>query len=377
MLRHQGVNLMGIRWVQCAAFCVALAAGAGAEARQRLLVVNQAEGVVTVLDPTGGEVLSTIRVGLGPHEIAVSPDGRMAVVSNYGLEQSGDSLSVIDTENQRLLRNIPLILEEHRPDLGLVTRTFHRPSGLTFTRDGERVLVTSEDEQVLLLVDISAGRVLAAIETEQTLSGQVLLDRDGKRAFVANSGSGSISVIDLGRRRLIRNLETGGGSQGMALHPSKDELWVANSETNSISVIDTQTLAELAEFPCATDPVRLAFMPDGSALLCVNRQEGSVSVFETENHRLLHEIRLRKREVNVDEDPVAVSQPSDLRRSCEPTSIQLAPGGLTAWVTCSRSGLLAELDLRAFTVRRYLETGSEIPLTVAWSGFEDDVKRAK
>jgi YVTN family beta-propeller protein len=368
---------MGKQGVLSAAIWCALVTGVGAEERQRLLVTHEEEGVVTFLDPTSGEALGKVRVGFGPHEIVVSPDGRRAVTTNYGLAQGGSSLSLVDVEGQRLLRTIPLTLEVHQPDLGRVTHTFHRPHGICFTRNPTRVLVTCESEQALLLVDVEEGRVLAAIDTDQELSRQVLLDHGGRRAFVSNQASGSISVIDLRRRRLVEVLATGGGAQGMALHPVKDELWVANFETNSISVIDTKTLEETWEFPCGTCPVRLAFTADGARILCVNHGGGSISVFDTESRHLVREIGLAKLD-----DEQAAARPLEpeqqgFGRSALPVSLCLSPDGGTAWVTCGRSDRVAELDVAALEVRRYLETRAREPLGLAWASFEDDVARAK
>ena len=354
-----------------------LAVGAVAEERQALLIVHQVEGTVSFIDPVLGTTMGSVRVGLGPREIAVDAAGRRAVVTNYGLEQSGSSLSVLDIEHQRLGRQIQLTLDEHVPDVGKVTRTFHRPHGLCFTKHPDRVLVTCESDQALLLVDIEEGKVLAAIDTGQDLSRLVLLDRTGERAFVSNVRSGSISVIDIGRRRLVETLETGGGAQGMALHPTRDELWVANFETNSISVVDTQTLEEKIEFPCGTYPVRLAFAAEGQQVLCVNYQVGSVSVFDTESYKLVQEIRLEKlTEEQAAARPLPPEQQS-FGRSALPVELRLSPDRTTAWVACSRNDRLAEIDLETLEVRRYLDTGGRQPEGMAWVSYEDDVMTAK
>lgn len=353
---------------------VLIATLAVGEERERLLVVHVGDGTVAFVDPVSGVQESVVRVGAGPHEVALSKDGKTAVVANYGNEHAGSSLSVIDVASGRLTRTI--MLTRQGPGQGAATVTYHRPNGICFMRDQRKVVVTCETENVLLLVDVVEGRVVTAIDTQQEFSHSVLLSRDGRKAFVANRTSGSLSVIDLNRRRVVKIIETGGGAQGMALHPTKDQLWVANIETNSISVIDTNELEEIHEFPCGSYPVSMAFTPDGRRLLCVNYQSGSVSVFDTETYRVIKEIDFMKVVgAAAKERPLEPAQ-RRFGRSALPIGIALRPDGRTAFVTCSRCDHVAEIDLERWKITRTFEVGSQ-PEGLAWSSFEDDITSAK
>lgn len=364
-------------WILGVVLGGALAASIAAEERQRLLVVHQDEGVLTVLDPADGRLEGAIRVGVGAGQVAVSPDGRRAVVTNRGTAHGGSSVSLVDVEGQRLLRTIPLSLEQHRPGAGRVTIEHHRPAGVCFTRDPRRVLVTCEVGPALLLIDLEEARVVGAVELGQVGPGRILLDREGRRAFVANSGSGSVSVVDLGRRHVLATIETGGGARGLALHPAQDQLWVTNYETNSISVVSTSSLEEVFEFPVGACPVGLTFTLDGARALCVNQQESSLSVFDTAQRRLLGEVKLeRLDEAAAEARPLGEHQ-SGFGRSSLPSAILLTPDGCTAWVSLSRSDRVAELDVGALEIVRYLETGARAPLGLAWAEYEDDVAHAK
>jgi YVTN family beta-propeller protein len=74
------------------AFAVsALAAGPGT-----LLVLNKAANTVSLIDLAKKKSVATIRTGEEPHEVAVSPDGKTAVVCNYGSSPTpGNTLTVI------------------------------------------------------------------------------------------------------------------------------------------------------------------------------------------------------------------------------------------------------------------------------------------
>src|SRR5690349_16103477 len=107
-------------------------------ARAGLLVVaNQQGASATVLDAATMKTVATVPVGLGPHEVAVSHDGRWAVVTNYGDRTTqGNTLSVID-----LTAATPMVARTI--DLG----EYHRPHGIAFVGIGDKLVVTSETSQ--------------------------------------------------------------------------------------------------------------------------------------------------------------------------------------------------------------------------------------
>jgi YVTN family beta-propeller protein len=62
-----------------------------------VIVANMADNTATVIDVASKRVLATLPTGAGAHEVAVSHDGRWAVVSKYGVRGApGNSLTVID-----------------------------------------------------------------------------------------------------------------------------------------------------------------------------------------------------------------------------------------------------------------------------------------
>jgi YVTN family beta-propeller protein len=63
----------------------------------RLLVVNKAEASLSVVDLAQRKEIARIPTGDAPHEVAVSPDGQIAVVTNYGTRaEPGNTLTVVD-----------------------------------------------------------------------------------------------------------------------------------------------------------------------------------------------------------------------------------------------------------------------------------------
>jgi YVTN family beta-propeller protein len=98
--------------------------------------------------------------------------------------------------------------------------------------------VTTEGSKTLLVVDIVAGKVTSAIETDQSGSHMVALAPTHDRAFVANIGSGSVSVIDLKTRQRVANIPSGAGTEGIAVSRDQREVWATNRGGDTVSIID-------------------------------------------------------------------------------------------------------------------------------------------
>jgi YVTN family beta-propeller protein len=315
-----------------------------------LLVLNKSEATVSLIDLGTGATTATVTTGRGPHEAAVSPDGRLAVVTNYGTGQEpGSTLTVIDVPDARVVRTIDL--DKHR-----------RPHGVAWLPGGRTVAVTAEDSRALLLVDVKSGRVEAAIGTDQDVSHMVVLSADGRRAYVANIGSGSVSVLDLKKRALVKVVPTAAGAEGIALSPDGRTLWVTNREADSVSIIDTTALEVVATAASAAFPIRAAATADARHVLVSNARSGDLTIFDAAT---------RKEARRVPMDLAAADTDGRLfggrfGGSPVPIGIQIPPGSRRAYVANANADAIAVVDLEAWKVVGLLRAGRE-PDGMAWS----------
>jgi YVTN family beta-propeller protein len=225
-------------------------AGRADTAAETLLVVRKSFNALDFIDASCGRRLRTVEVGVAPHEVGVAPDGRRAVVSNYGTpEQPGTTLRIVDIERAAETAFI---------DLGRHTR----PHGVAWFAPG-RIAVTTEGSRHLLVVSPDEKRVETAIETGQEMSHMVAVSTDGGHAYVANIRSGSLTVIDLAAGRKIADLPTGGGSEGLALTRDGREVWVCARAENRMTIVNAQSLEIAASIAVAAMPIRVAMSPDG------------------------------------------------------------------------------------------------------------------
>jgi YVTN family beta-propeller protein len=321
-----------------------------AEGRGRglLLVVNKGESTLSVVDPAAATEVARIPTGHAPHEVAVSPDGRLAVVTNYGTGQEpGNTLTVVDLTELAAIATI---------DLGEQTR----PHGIAWHPDGRTVAVTTEGNGTLTLVDVPERRVTAAIPTGQRVSHEVAITPDGSRAFVANIGSGSVTVIDLGAAAVVRSIPTGAGAEGVAVTPDGREVWVTNRADNTVTVLDARSLDILATLESADFPIRVAFTPDGRHALVTNARSAQLRVFSTEGREEAGAITIQA--PLVDAGPQVIA----FEGSAVPIGVLGHPGGRHAFVAAASADVVVVVDLESHQVVQLLPVGRE-PDGLAWA----------
>ena len=310
-----------------------------------LLVLNKSDNTVSLISMVTKTALATIPTGAGPHEVAVSPNGKLAVVANYGTQQTpGSSLTVIDVVGKKSIRTI---------DLG----EYRRPHGIEWLR-GNEIVVTAEGNKALLIVDIDSGKVTAAVTTGQNVSHMVVLARRSKKAFVANIGSGSVTVIDLKTRKKISDLATGAGAEGIDISPDEKEVWVTNRAANTVSVIDVNTLKIVATLESKDFPIRVKFAPGGKHVLVSNARSGDVAIFDAAAKKEIRRIPmlLKPAEGSTSGQRLFGGQ---FGQSPVPVGILVAPRLSHAFVANTNADIVTMIDLKTWQVAGRLTAGKE------------------
>ena len=252
-----------------------------------LLVSNRTGGSISFIDlPTGVEVA---RVPVGPiipHEVDVSPDGRLALTSEYGPNsEPGRYVILID---------IATATVKGRIDLGANSR----PHTALFLPDGRRGVATMQDSDQLALLDLESMSVIRTYPTGGREGHMVRLSPDGSRAYVTSRlDTGTLSVIFLEEDRDTLVIQTGAGAEGLDVSADGRWVWVANRQETSISVIDTESLEIVAELDSRPFAGRVEMGPDGYAIVPNGGGGGVVPqflrLFDVESRRLITEVPLR------------------------------------------------------------------------------------
>ncbi len=245
-----------------------------------VVAVNQQSDSVTLIDLKTMEAYRHVPVVGGPHEAAVSPDGRSVLVTNYNKQGVGQqkTLSLLALPSGDTIKTI---------DLG----EYRAPHDVRWV-DSTHVVVTSEANQALLLVNVTTGGIDRVFKTEAGVSHMLALSTDRTRLYCSNMRDGSVSAFDFKTGAKIKDVKTGKECEGVGVTPDGRWVWAGNRAEDTISIIDTRTLEVARQIPSKGFPYRVQFTPDGKFALIPHAQASSLVVADVAAQAIVKSIPL-------------------------------------------------------------------------------------
>src|ERR1700730_13166320 len=252
--------------------------------RRSLLALSKTDHMLAVVDPVTLKVVTRIPVGIDPHEVIASSDGKTAYVSIYG-GGSLHELNVIDLVAQKPLLNI-----DTRPLLG--------PHGLTFVNG--KAWFTAEGSKSIGRYDPATGKLDWSMGTGEDRTHMIYVTADGKKIYTTNVSSGTVSILvdtlfpagkfaPPGARPHEDWIQTVipvmKGSEGFDVSPEGSELWTAASEDGTICIIDLGAKKLAAKIDAKVlGANRLKFTPDGRLIFISSLQSGDLTIYDARSH---------------------------------------------------------------------------------------------
>lgn len=303
-----------------------------------VVVVNQQADSVTLVDLKTLEAYRHVPVVGGPHEAAVSPDGRRVLVTNYNKQGVGPqkTLSLLALPSGETLKTI---------DLG----EYRAPHDVRWV-DGSRVVVTSEANQALLLVNVENGAIERVFRTEAGVSHMLALSSDRTRLYCSNMRDGSVSAFDFQTGKKLADVKTGKECEGVGVTPDGRWVWAGNRAEDTISIIDTRSFEVVKRLRSPGFPYRVQFTPDGTYALIPHANASSLVLGD------------------VASQTVARSIPLGLTKVDSPSTagVFAHPDNRHAFVTVRNDNSVLVLDLERGTTLARVEVQAS-PDGVTWS----------
>jgi DNA-binding beta-propeller fold protein YncE len=295
----------------------------------RLLVAQKVNRSVAIVDPVVGKVIAEVAEnGVTGHEVAASPDGRLAFVpiySNVGVGQTGTdgrNIVVLDIAGHKLVGNIEFSqgVRPHCPVFG--------------PKDG-LLYVTTELEQAVTIIDPKTLKIVGSIPTGQPESHMLAISHDGLRGYTANVGPGTVSVLDMKARKTLAIIHISGAMQRISV--SMDDRWVFTADQTSprMAVIDTRTDKMSRWIPIDSLGFGAAPTLDGRWLLVTIPDKNSVDVIDLRTMKVARSVVV----------------------GAYPQEVLMRPDGKAAYVSCMHSNQVAEVDLATWKTTRMIATG--------------------
>lgn len=243
------------------------------------VIVNQQSDTASIVDLATYKAVH-IPVGGGPHESAVSPSGKQAVVTNYykpGVGP-GSSLSLLDLGEKKEVKRIALDRQA-------------MPHGVQWV-DDRTVVCTDEKNQRLLLVNVEAGKVEREYVTGQNGSHMLSLNLKANRLVSSNMGGGSVTIFDFKSGDKLDTVTTGKECEGVGIAPDGKTIWAGNRAEDTISVIDVATRKVVKKIESKGFPYRVQFTPNGKWALIPHAVSGELVVCDVKEMTVTRRIKL-------------------------------------------------------------------------------------
>jgi YVTN family beta-propeller protein len=309
-----------------------------------LLALSKANHTLAIVDPVTLNVITRIPVGIDPHEVVASTDGKIAYVAIYG-GGAYYEINVIDLVAQKPLSNI-----DTRPLLG--------PHDVTFVNG--KLWFTAEGTKSVGRYDPATGKLEWSMGTGQDRTHMIHVTADGKRIYTTNISSGTVSILTDTLIQPGRNappnarpredwmqtvIPTARGSEGFDVLPNGNELWTAASEDGSITIIDPLQKKLISKIDAKVQGAnRLKFTVDGKLAFISSLQTGELTVFDVSTRKEIKRLKIGRGAAGILMDPT----------------------GARVFVACSPDNYVAVIDLKTLEVTRKIDVGGT-PDGLAWA----------
>jgi len=302
-----------------------------------IVTSNMNDNTASVIDAASGRVRATLPTGTGPHEVAVSHDGRWAAVSNYGSRQApGNSITIIDVAHHAVARTLDL--GEHR-----------RPHGMAFLRGDSLIAVTSEVSQAILIVNALSGAVTRVRPTGGRLTHMLALSGDGQRMVTANIGSGTISLLQPLGPDSATTIGVAAAPEGIAISPDGRTAWAGSDRDSVVVVVDLDRRQPIDTLRGFGLPYRIAVTPDGRKTVITDPVRAEVRIIDAATRRALATL-------HVAGDSIVST--AEVPGSPSPEGVTISRDSRWAFVTLQGRNRVITIDLDAVRIVSSAPTGT-------------------
>ena len=243
-----------------------------------LVLIDKLGHFVRFFDPATFKEISSVEVGVTPHDLAISPDHTTVYTPVYGDGVYG--------RNPHPEHHVAIIDLASRKVTGMIdVSPYQAPHGIQID-DAGTLYVTCDLSRKLLVIDPKKRVIETAIDTEGTGHWVAVLP-DASKAYVTNKTDRLfVSVIDLKARKMIGRVPAPNGTEGIVASPDGKRVLVADHAAPVIFVIDTATDTVVDKITMQGNSrgmYKVRYTPDGAKVLAMNSSEGLINIFGASN----------------------------------------------------------------------------------------------
>ncbi len=205
------------------------------------------------------------RVGAVPKYLALSPDQRTLLVSNW----CDATLSVVDTEKGEETGTVELAAA---------------PRGLAIMPDNRTVYAVAMYADELYKVDLAEGTAEVVMQTPPRPRHLNLAD-EGRTLYLTTSGGNAVLKMDTATDEVVDEATPGVEPRSVALSPDEKALYVVNYDEASVSKVRTSDMEVIDTVDVDANPIGIDYDPVTNTVW-VACYGGSIYVFDDQGSLL-------------------------------------------------------------------------------------------
>jgi YVTN family beta-propeller protein len=294
-----------------------------------LLVANKGEHTLGLINPAEGQQVADVpEGGITGHEVAASPDGKLAFVPIYGNSgvgkpgTDGRNIVVVDLASRKITGNIDF-------DHGV------RPHCPVFGPKDGMLYVTTELDKTISIIDPNTLKIVGTVPTGQPESHMLAISSDGRRGYTANVGPGTVSVLDMEARKTLKVIPISRETQRISISPDDSMVFTSDQTKPQLAVIDTANDKIKTWIPLPGLGYGTASTHDGRWLIVAVLTVNKVAVIDLQTLKVVHTIDVPK----------------------APQEVLVRPDDKIAYVSCDSSHQVAAINTSDWKVDKLIDAG--------------------
>ncbi|HTN99799.1 MAG TPA: YncE family protein [Microthrixaceae bacterium] len=244
-----------------------------------------------------------------PVEMAFSPDGKTAWVSNYSMygtafgPEGSDSCVPGDGTDDSFVYRIDVATHE----IQKVIKVGAVPKYVAVTPDGKKVLVTNWCTWDLSVIDTATNVEVERVKLGGKYPRGIVVPQDSQSAYVALMGSDRLVKVDLGSYEVTQFASPGDSPRHLVISPDDSSLYVTNNRDGNVVKIDRSSGRVAGSVSTGAQPRSMAISADGEAIYIVNYDSASMTKVRTSDMSKMQTVK-------ADAHPIGITYEPTLKR---------------------------------------------------------------
>ncbi len=238
----------------------------------------------------------------GPVEAAFSKDRSTVYVSNYSMYGPGFNHPGSDTcqPGNGIDRSFIYRIDVKTFRINGVLRVGQVPKFLAVSPNGRTLVVSNWCSGTVSIVNLATFTVTDVIQVGWHPRG-IVFDKKSKLAYVAVWDLNAVAVVDLGTNA-VRHIHVGLNPRHLAMDPHGRYLYVSLNGAGRIAKLDLTTETVVTTVATGREPRSMVLAQDGRSLYVVNYTSGTVSKVRTSDMQVLQTIHVGHHPIGITYD---------------------------------------------------------------------------